>query len=326
LADTEATALLALRPGARVRVSTRPASHVVSPSLALGVHCPVPSRTGARRDGLGTVLSRASLTGGRLAQASTHTLVTLGGAPAVDRRRPWAYHLARPGRVEVGGRLQAADLVDGFLAAGPGDAPSTTLDLGTVCGRLLDRVQESLLLDQKLPIRAPRTRFRFALLPCEHAAAGDLGDVGDHSVVPLNRAESGRSDGAAHVCRVSFLVAEEMVRTLRISGSVRDLVSVVGLCEDLALHDWLLTTVQRVVVGSRVRGAGGGRLPSQLRPVIDHLLHLWMPGARVVDALLPVWAGVEQRSGISRQWESLVGWIRDQLALSLLASMGDGAG
>ncbi len=303
LADTEAAALLSLRPGAGVRMATRPAAWVVSPDLTLGVHCPMPSRSGARRNGIGTVLSRVSLTGGRMVQATAHTGVVLGRAGAVDRRQPWAHHLARPGQVEVAGRLRADDLADGFLAAAPDGVAGQDLDLGAVCGRLLDQVQESPLLDQRLPIRAPRTRFRFALLPCEHGASG-----------------------AAHVCRVSFVVAEEMVRVLRISGSVADLVSVVGLCEDLALHDWLLTTVQRVIEGSRVRATGGGRLPHQLRPVIDHLLHLWMPGARVADALLPVWAGVEQRSGISRQWENLVGWIRDQLALSLLADMDSGAG
>ncbi|WP_055409851.1 SCO2521 family protein [Frankia sp. ACN1ag] len=322
LTEPEATAVVALRPGSQVRVSARPVPHCVSPDLTLGVHCPVPSASGARRDGLGTVLSRASVTSGRLVQASTHVRIVLGGARPAGRRRPWAYHLAHPGTIEVGGRLSADDLADGFLLTETGDGPGTTLDLGAVCGRLLDQVQESPILDQKPPFRARRTRFRFALLPCGHPAVGESAWSSGSAAADTT---SGRSPASGHVCRIGFVVADETVRTLRIHGSGLDLVSIVGLCEDLALHDWLLTTVQHVVAGSRVRAGGGGRLPSQLTPVIDHLLHVWMPGARIGEELLPVWTGLEQRLGFSRQWESLVGWIRDQLALSLLASLGDGA-
>ncbi|CAM5643812.1 putative protein OS=Streptomyces tendae OX=1932 GN=GUR47_09795 PE=4 SV=1 [Streptomyces tendae] len=55
-----------------------------------------------------------------------------------------------------------------------------------------------------------------------------------------------------------------------------------ALCDDLALHDWLLTTVVRMLDGLRL-GAGaaqdaGAVVPT--RPAVDHLLHLWMPGAR----------------------------------------------
>ncbi|EIV94752.1 hypothetical protein FraQA3DRAFT_4533 [Frankia sp. QA3] len=322
LTEPEATAVVALRPGFQVRVSARPVPHTVSPDLTLGVHCPVPSASGARRDGLGTVLSRASVTGGRLVQASTHARIILGGPRSVGRRRPWAHHLAHPGGIEVGGRLSADDLADGFLLAETGDGPGTTLDLGAVCGRLLDQVQESPILDQKPPFRARRTRFRFVLLPCGPPSAGE---PVCHSGSADTDTTSDRSPAPGHVCRVGFVVAGETVRTLRIHGSGLDLVSVVGLCEDLALHDWLLTTVQHVVAGSRVRAGGGGRLPSQLKPVIDHLLHVWMPAARIGEELLPVWTGLEQRPGFSRQWESLVAWIRDQLALSLLAGLGDGA-
>ncbi|MCM3922503.1 SCO2521 family protein [Frankia sp. AiPs1] len=322
LTEPEATGIVTLRPGSQVRVSARPVPHCVSPDLTLGVHCPVPSASGARRDGLGTVLSRASVTSGRLVQASTHGRIVLGGARSAGRRRPWAHHLAHPGMIEVGGRLSVDDLADGFLSTETGDGPGSTLDLGAVCGRLLDQAQESPFLDQKPPFRARRTRFRFALLPCGHPAVGESASRSESAVADTT---SGRSPVPGHVCRVGFVVADETVRTLRIHGSGLDLVSVVGLCEDLALHDWLLTTVQYVVTGSRVRAGGGGRLPSQLKPVIDHLLHVWMPGARIGEELLPVWTGLEQRLGFSRQWESLVGWIRDQLALALLASLGDGA-
>jgi hypothetical protein len=321
LTEPEATVVVTLRPGSQVRVSARPVPHCVSPDLTLGVHCPVPSASGARRDGLGTVLSRASVTSGRLVQASTHVRIVLGGARPAGRRRPWAHHLAHPGMIEVGGRLSADDVADGFLLTGTGDGPGSTLDLGAVCGRLLDQVQESPILDQKPPFRARRTRLRFALLPCGHPAVGESASRSGSAAADTT---SGRSPASGHVCRVGFFVTDETVRTLRIHGSGLDLVSIVGLCEDLALHDWLLTTVQHVVAGSRVR-AGGGRLSSPLKPVIDHLLHVWMPGARIGEELLPVWTGLEQRLGFSRQWESLVGWIRDQLALALLASLGDGA-
>ncbi|NEA65720.1 hypothetical protein [Streptomyces sp. SID12488] len=44
---------------------------------------------------------------------------------------------------------------------------------------------------------------------------------------------------------------------------------------DLALHDWLLTTVALVVERACADGDTVGL--RALRQVVDHLVHLWMP-------------------------------------------------
>jgi hypothetical protein len=91
-----------------------------------------------------------------------------------------------------------------------------------------------------------------------------------------------------------------------------------ALCEDLALHDWLLTTVVRMLDGVRL-GTGAARdtgaVVRTLRPAVDHLLHLWMPRARVSPELAPLWDPLEERPGFTRQWRNLVQRIRDQLTL-----------
>lgn len=55
-----------------------------------------------------------------------------------------------------------------------------------------------------------------------------------------------------------------------------------------------------------------------LRPLVDHLLHLWMPQARVDRTLNALWQELEETPGFSRQWTSLAQRIRDQLAVQLL--------
>ena len=43
-----------------------------------------------------------------------------------------------------------------------------------------------------------------------------------------------------------------------------------------------------------------------------------MPAARVPPELEEVWEGFERRPGFSRQWDTSVGWVRDQLSLHTL--------
>jgi hypothetical protein len=100
---------------------------------------------------------------------------------------------------------------------------------------------------------------------------------------------------------------------------------VVRLCEDVALHDWLLTAVEEVVDGGRADGLSGEELVRRFRPVVAHLLPLWMPGAHVEDVLAPIWSGLEGRPGFTRQWSSLVDQIRDQMSLSVIGLLSRGA-
>ena len=99
--------------------------------------------------------------------------------------------------------------------------------------------------------------------------------------------------------------------------------AVAGLCEDFALHDWLLTTVVRMLDGSRLGSLDGADAVRALRPAVDHLLHLWMPGARVHHALAPLWEVLEREPGFTRQWRTLVQRIRDQLAVQAIPLLRD---
>jgi len=152
------------------------------------------------------------------------------------------------------------------------------------------------LLDHNPPLRAPRLRLRWAAR------------IGEERLT------------------ARFAVRSEELRTFQISLPAADdkdpgqaLPAVVALCEDLALHDWLLTTlatmVERALTGDRRRR----EKVDGLQPAVDHLLHLWMPAARLGPELLPVWTDLEARPGFTRQWETLVRRIRDQLAMSTLA-------
>jgi hypothetical protein len=110
------------------------------------------------------------------------------------------------------------------------------------------------------------------------------------------------------------------VRTVHLTCAA-PLPAIVALCEDLALHDWLLTRVLRIVEPSCIGAPSATEALARLRPAIDHLLHLWMPGARVDTALLPVWEALERRLGFTLQWQTLVARIRDQLAVHTLETL-----
>ncbi|WP_035846551.1 SCO2521 family protein [Kitasatospora azatica] len=281
--------LLHLRHGERVRSSSRPNSQVRSADLLTGVDCPLP--TGSRRAvrGIGTALAHAVLTEGRVLQASVR--VRIGGpseAGSSSLRLPWGHYLARPGTVEPTGPCGLDDLAEGFLAA---DAPSgSLLDLGAIAERLLTDLgkltdlQGRPLVDRRAPFRSRRTRLLWTAV--EGSQAG------------------------AH-----FTIEDGTLRTLRLTLERVDPVAVAAFCEDLALHDWLLTTLVQLIERSGLGSAPGAEPVLRLRPAVNHLLHLWMPGARVDRALAPVWGDLETSPGFSRQWAVAVQRIRDQLAL-----------
>lgn len=116
-----------------------------------------------------------------------------------------------------------------------------------------------------------------------------------------------------------FTLAEDELRTVRLRvPEDTDGADLAALCDDLALHDWLLTTVVRMLDGIRLGATptqDAGAVVRALRPAVDHLLHLWMPRARVTRDLAPLWDPLEERPGFTRQWQALVQRIRDQLTL-----------
>ncbi len=280
-----AAQLLRLRADEHVRVSERPNMYALSPEVLTGVDCRLPTSNGAKVRAVGTVAARAALTEGRLLQATAYF-----GAPASgpDTRRPWGQYLARPGLVEPFGKLPRKATAEGVLS-GPARGE---LDLGMIAEGLLTGLLRHNLLDRKPPFKSRRTNLRWIA----HR-------VPDGEQATLER----------------FTLAEDGLRTveLRLPEGV-PAASAAGLCEDLALHDWLLTTVVHMMDSSRLAGVDGPKAVELLRPAVDHLLHLWMPRAHVDPALGHLWDVLEERPGFTRQWESLRQRIRDQLAVQAI--------
>jgi hypothetical protein len=276
---TDVAELLRLEPGERVRTSERPVAYAVSPARLTGMDCQLPSASGTRLRGVGTATARTTVTGGRILQGSVFARLERGTS---DRRLPWSHYLAIPGVIQSTGRFNPIDVTKGFLT---GPLPDTTVDLGSVSEQVIRKVQASPRLDHVTPFKTRRTRLRWV------ASAGG----------PLYG---------------EFTIADDTLRTFTISCATAPIQAVVELCEDLALHDWLLTTVLRIVERSQIGASPSEKVLARLRPAIDHLLHLWMPGARVADALRGVWDDLDRRPGFSPQWQATVTRIRDQLSVA----------
>nr|WSY55064.1 SCO2521 family protein [Streptomyces sp. NBC_00886] len=281
-----AAQLLRLRAGEHVRLSERPNLYARSPQVLTGVDCRLPTSNGAKVRGVGTVASRAALTEGRVLQTTAYFSAPADGP---DVRRPWGQYLVRPGVVEPFGKLPEQATADGVLRG----ARRGELDLGMIAEGLLVQLVRHPLLDQQAPFKCRRTHLRWA----------------------ARRAPEGEGPSLDR-----FTLAEDGLRTveLRVPESV-PAAAVAGLCEDLALHDWLLTTVLHILQNSRLGAADGPAAVLALRPAVDHLLHLWMPRAHVDRTLGHLWDELERAPGFTRQWQTLVQRIRDQLAVQAIS-------
>lgn len=302
--------LLAIVLGERVRHSTRPIAYAVSPERLTGVDCRLAALSKARVRGVGTLVSRASITGGHVLQGSTFTRVVRGEA---DRRLPWSHYMSRPGVVETVGKADQEDLANGFIETKPGGGWASALpnlDLGAVSDRLMDEVQISMGLDRRPPFRTARTRLRWAVV---HRPASGQG-------------APGATAGGEAPAQVRFSIENDTLRTMAIEVDVDDARSVAAFCEDLALHDWLLTTLLELIERSQIGDGSRSRVIDRLRPAIDYLLHLWMPAARVDQAVLPLWESLERRPGFTKQWRALVDRIRDQVAVGTVMQLSAAAG
>ncbi|MFE5889223.1 SCO2521 family protein [Streptomyces sp. NPDC056462] len=285
--DARAAAqLLRLRADVHVRVSERPSMYVLSPEVLTGVDCRLPAANGTKIRGVGTVAARAALTEGRLLQSTAYFSLPAAGP---DMRRPWGQYLVRPGLVEPFGKLPQQATAEGVLrGAGRGE-----LDLGMISEGLLAQLRRHALLDRRVPFKSAPTRLRWV---ARRTPAGERASL------------------------ANFTVAEGGLRTveLRLPEDV-PASAAAGLCEDLALHDWLLTTVQHMLDNNRIGSIDGPSVVEALHPVVVHLLHLWMPRAHVDPALGHLWDVLEDKPGFSRQWENLSRRIRDRLALQAVA-------
>jgi hypothetical protein len=274
--------MLNLREGETVLRSQRPTAYAVSPDVLTGVDCRLPSNSGRQIRGAGTVVSRAIVTGGRILQGSSYTTVT---GSRENRRLPWSHYLSHPGQIEAVGKVDWTDVRQGFVT---GKAWPNSLNIAAVSARVMDTVQQSSQLDRRPPFRAQRTCLRWVVQ-------------------------------AANETTGTFTVQSDTLRTLELRVGPGDISDAIGLCEDLALHDWLLSTLVALLELTLTSPRPVTEKISRLRPAIEHLLHLWMPGARVSDGVLPVWQDIERRPGFTRQWEASVNWIRDQIAIGTMA-------
>jgi hypothetical protein len=272
--------ILGLVPGDPVRVFERPIHYALSPQLLTGLDCALAGPSGTAARVVGTAASRVCITGGHVVQGSSFALLAWC---ANGRRHRWSHYLAQPGVLEVSGRRAPTDLGLGFVQA---PAAPGLLDLASISDRLLDLTQTA-GLDRSPPVRIARTRLRWTV----RAATGS---------------------------QVHFAIESATQRSLRVAVPEPDLGAAVRFCEDVALHDWLITCLVRIIERSGIGSSSPRQVTHRLRPVFDHLLHLWMPAAGLADTLLPLWWSLDRHVGFSRQWDALVDRVRDQVGVGSL--------
>ncbi|MFI5959078.1 SCO2521 family protein [Cryptosporangium sp. NPDC051539] len=259
-----AVELLGLWPGRSVRTRSRPISYAVSPSVLTGVDCLLGTVHGPRPRVIGTSATAVSITGGRIIQSSTHAAVATADA---SRRMPWSYYLSRPGVLEVAGTRRGVSSWADRVDASP--------NLGAISGRVLSAVQTSPALRRSPPLRTARTQMRWTLEHSERSAT-----------------------------EIEFSLESDGLRTVRLRDADLTPDLAAEFCADLALHDWLLTTLLTTIDRSGMDADAGPQAADRLRPFADHLLHLWMPGARSESSTRDLWDAIDRAAGLSRQWVS----------------------
>lgn len=252
----------------------------MSPEVLTGLDCSLPHGGGEGVRGVGTLATEIRMTGGHILQVGTRTEVRHSPTP---RRRRWSHYLVRPGVVEMIGRYGKDELVRGFLREDPG----RPFDPGAVCEQWMNLVQESVGLDRRAPFTARRTRLRWVAA----AATGQ------------------------ETRRIIFRMHRGGLRTVSLRAPADLLPRAPELFTDLALHDWLLSSVVGLVERSGIGRRERESVLLRLAPAIDHLLHLWMPAARLDDRLREYWEALDQRCRLVQQWEGTVRQIRDQTLL-----------
>jgi hypothetical protein len=194
--------------------------------------------------------------------------------------------------VEAVTPTNADAVADGFLA-NPNPGPS--LDLGAVAERLVGTVQRDHRLDHVTALRSRTTRVRWVALP----------------------------DAAATTPRADVRLVDGVVRNVRLTMQPDQLDLAASFAEDFALHDWLLTTLDRVIEDAERRRLAGEDPTDLVRAAVERLEHLWMPGARLAAELAGLWPALDRNPGYSRQWSALVGRIHSQIALQTLQALAD---
>ncbi|MEV6275248.1 SCO2521 family protein [Nocardia sp. NPDC051832] len=284
------TDLLGLMSDAGVAWRERPIPRATSADVTEGVDCQLATVRQAGMRAIGTVALRAIVYGGRVLQSSAQTRVVRAES---DKRRPWVHYMDRHGVLEVVSKTTTTtpdDLVDGFLAK---ESLPGALDMKAICDRLLGRIRMSESLDQRVPLRTRSTRLRWA-------------------------ARIGHQDRP----RLMFQLGADRVHTVVIS--VRDEAELAGVprfCEDLGVHDWLLTLGSAALADTGLEAADSGHRMRVLAPVLTQLAHLWMPGAHAPVDLRDLWDGLQENPGFTREWQAISDQLRDRMSLALFESL-----
>jgi hypothetical protein len=290
LSRVEVRDLLALKPGRPVRSWERPIPMAISPTMLVGVDCLLPTGSGAKAESRGTIATNAVVVGGRVLQSSVRSVVVRAARP---QREKWEHYLRSGGVAEVINKISSGigpDLVNGFLYR---PQANDTLDLGSISERLLAKVRLDRGLDQRSPLLAGSTRLRWT---------ARLGEVDAPSV--------------------DFRLEDDEIRTVQITvRDIGELAVVHQFCADLAMHDWLLTAVVNVVEEADRYDTASQESARVLAAVLEHLAHLWMPGAHTPPQFLGLWQQLEMRPGFTRDWESRVGQLRNRLSVATLAAL-----
>lgn len=285
-----ATELLAMAPGERVRSSARPLAYAQSPEFLTGLDCRLPISGRATR-AVGTALGRAVAVGGRVMQGSSFAEIRRGTG---NHRRPWSHYLARPGVLETIGKADLSRLLSDIGAAEP---VHKSLNLSAVAQRTLDSLRRHRSLDRRAPFKAQPTRLRWIAYGAEEFGPTTTGTAA-----------------------VSFTVQDSPQRIMVLRCDTVDPRSLAVLFEDVALHDWLLTTLSQLLDRTGIGNRDRGEVIARLQPAVDHLLPLWMPAVRVESALRGVWPALEKNPGFTRQWDNLVQRVRDQFTVAAVAA------
>jgi len=278
LTSSASEELMQLVPGSPVSKVERPVRRVVSPEQVTGVDCRLHVAREGRGRAIGTVLSHAVVINGRVLQGSAHVALTSATA---KERREWRHYLRRQGIVEVLGSPNPNNVLDGYLAD---SAPARGLDLASISDRVVENVQQSPQLDHRTALRASTAVVRWAAtLAPDTPATVDIA----------------KSD------MPNFHV-------LRLSGRPDDLPMLIRFCEEFALHEWLLTTVQHVIVPRAEQDIARDRDPlDSLLFALNQLVPLWMPPTYLSHDMKALWEAMEARTHYSRLFNSQVARIRD---------------
>lgn len=277
--------LLSMRPGRQITATDRPINRTVSPDSIVGVDCTLSTDPQVKARGIGTVVTHAVVVGGAVVQASSRTRLEW-----VDyrERREWSHYTARRGVVDVLGRPDQAKVIGGTKLPAP---QRKALDLGAVCQRMLNLVQGRPQLDHKIALRTRPTQLRWNATAREGARP-----------------------------RVHLHIDTDVRRTVDVVVPPELLTEAIRFCEDLALHDWLYTSLGHVVEQAERDMAAGADPTMLLGAALTLLVRLWMPGAHVHHALRPLWADLEVEPSFTASWQQNVAWIRDQVSMRTLVA------